>query len=468
MRFMKRLHSFILALTVILSLTQCDDTTIGVGNSVIPDQDIATARTDTFFATSSTIMANDSILANTSDVYLGQYTDENDNSSLASSFITQFGCTEDFEFPENGVIGDSATHTTLRMYIDKYYGDSLNAMRCEVFPIIRTFDTNTPYYTNLDVEEFYDNSAEPLASKTFNVIDYTEHDSIIEGEYTKRIDIPLPNSIGNMFIKKFYETDDTGYKKGKEYFANSEAFINNIFKGLYVKCSQGDGTLIKIFRSRIDVGFERYIDSSTGTLDSIQSLSAPFYSGKEVMQINKFTNSNLEALVKEEGHTYIKTPAALFTEVTLPIIEIIENCDTINSAKIVFDKLGNGTGTAHTTLLMVRKEMMNKFFLKSELTDNKTSYLSTLSNGNKYIFSNISEMIKSLYKEYTEGIAQDSNWETKNPDWNKVLLVPVTTSNDSYGNVLKIVHDISFANIKLRGGHGSRIPIQVVTSKFKN
>ena len=112
--------------------------------------------------------------------------------------------------------------------------------------------------------------------------------------------------------------------------------------------------------------------------------------------------------------------------------------------------------------------MMNKFFLKSELTDNKTSYLSTLSNGNKYIFNNISEMIKSLYKEYTEGIAQDSNWETKNPDWNKVLLVPVTTSNDSYGNVLKIVHDISFANIKLRGGHGSRIPIQVVTSKFKN
>lgn len=456
-----------LALTAILLFTQCDDTTNTLGNSVIADQDIITARTDTSYAISSTIMVNDSILANTSDVYLGKYTNSTDNTTLSSSFITQFGCTESFEFPEEGVVGDSATYTILRLYIDNYYGDSLNAMRCEVHALDKVLDEGTPYYTNFTPEDFYNTGVKPLASKVFNVIDFTEPDSILEGEYTKRIDIPLPNSIGNSFIEKFYETTPDGKRIGKEYFANSEAFINNIFKGIYVKCTQGDGTLVKIFRSRLDIGFNRLIKGSSGEMDSIQSLSAPFYSGKEVMQVNKFVNINIDALAKEDGHTYIKTPAGLFTEVTLPVVDIIENCDTINSAKMSFEKYNDAIGTPHSTILMVKKSEMHRFFLKNELQDNKTSYLANLSD-NKYTFENISAMLKFLYKEYEEGTALDSNWEANNPDWNKVVLIPVKTTSDSYGNILKIVHDINLASIKLRGGEAYRIPIQIVTSKFNN
>lgn len=465
---MKKLSRFILAATAILAFSQCDDTTVTVGNSTIADQDFITARTDTFFATSSTITANDSILANTSDVYLGKYTDASDNTTLKSSFITQFGCTENFTFPEEGVVGDSATYTTLRLYIDSYYGDSLNAMRCEVHALDKVLDEGTPYYTNFTPEEFYDTEAKPLASKVFNVIDFTEPDSVLEGEYTKRIDIRLPNSIGNRFIDMFYETDSEGNRTGKEYFANSEAFINNVFKGIYVKCTQGDGTLVKIFRSRLDIGFDRLIKSSSGKTDSIQNLTAPFYSGKEVMQINKFINSNIDALAEESGHTYIKTPAGLFTEITLPVVDIIENCDTINSAKMSFERYNGGTGTHYSTILMVRKSEMHRFFLKNGLQDNKTSYLASLSSDNKYTFENISEMLKYLYKEYENGTAQDSNWEANNPDWNKVVLIPVKTTSDSYGNILKIVHDISLASIKLRGGDEYKIPIQIVTSKFYN
>ena len=465
---MKKLTCLILAATAILTFSQCDDTTDTVGNSTIADQDFITARTDTFFATSSTITANDSILANTSDVYLGKYTDATDKTTLTSSFITQFACTENFTFPEEGVVGDSATYTILRLYIDSYYGDSLNAMRCEVHALDKVLDEGTPYYTNFAPEEFYDTGAKPLASKVFNVIDFTEPDSILEGEYTKRIDIRLPNSIGNRFINLFYETTPDGKRIGKEYFANSEAFINNVFKGVYVKCTQGDGTLVKIFRSRLDIGFDRLIKSSSGEMDSIQNLTAPFYSGKEVMQVNKFANSNIDILSEESGHTYIKTPAGLFTEITLPVVDVIENCDTINSAKISFERYNEGKGTPYTTILMVRKSEMYRFFLKNGLHDNKTSYLTNISSDNKYTFDNISEILKRLYKEYKDGTAQDSNWETNNPDWNKVVLIPVKTTSDSYGNTLKIIHDISLASIKLRGGDAYQIPIQIVTSKFND
>lgn len=465
--YMKRLYILTLALTAIFAFTQCDDNTESVGNSIIPDEDIIIARTDTFYAKSHTIKANDAILANTSDVYLGKYTNEDDNSTFSSSFITQFGCTQDFEFPSEGVVDNAATYTTLRLYIDKYYGDSLNAMRCEVYALDKTLEEGTPYYTDFDPEEFYDNNSAPLASKIFNVIDHTEPDSVINGETTRRIDIPLPNSIGNMFIEKFYETDSKGNRTGKEYFANTENFIKNVFNGVYVKCTQGDGTLVRIFRSRLDIGFDRLIMSSSGKLDSLEHLQAPFYSGKEVLQVNKFVNSNIDNLLNETGHTYIKTPACLFTEVTLPVTDIIESSDTINSAKIIFEKYNKGTGSPHSTLLMVRKEKLNSFFLKSELNDDKTSYLATLVNNKEYIFANISEMLKTMYNEYTEGIAKDKDWESKNPNWNKIVLVPVSTTTDTYGNVLKIVHDIRLGSIKLRGGDAYDIPVQIITSKFK-
>ena len=470
---MKRIFScFLLAIATLLTFTQCDDNTGSIGGSLVPENDIITAETKTFYATSNTIMANDSILANTSDVYLGMYTDEESGTVFSSSFVTQFGCTEDFEFPMEGVVDDSASYTKLRLYFNEYYGDSLNAMRCEVYELDNTLQEGVPYYTNFDPEELYDVEKKPLAAKTFNVIDYNVHDTILNSDnYARHIEIALPNSIGNRFISKFYEKDAEGNIIGKKYFANSEVFINDIFKGIYVKCVQGDGTILKIYRARIDVGFKRLIKSSSGAMDSIQALSAPFYSGKEVLQTNKFDNNDLKPLLDEKEYTYIKTPAGLFTEVKLPICELVENCDTINSAKMVFTRYneeGGSMNSAHGTLLMVRKADMYKFFLKNKLNDGETSYLTSFVNSNnEYVFSNIANLFKHCYKEYTEGVQKDSDWETKNPDWDKVVLIPVTTTEDSNGSVVKILHDISISSMRLRGGTEYEIPIEVVTSKFK-
>lgn len=470
---MKRIFScFLLAIATLLTFTQCDDNTGSIGGSLVPENDIITAETKTFYATSNTIMANDSILANTSDVYLGMYTDEESGTVFSSSFVTQFGCTEDFEFPMEGVVDDSASYTKLRLYFNEYYGDSLNAMRCEVYELDNTLQEGVPYYTNFDPDELYDVEKKPLAAKTFNVIDYNVHDTILNSDnYARHIEIVLPNSIGNRFISKFYEKDAEGNIVGKKYFANSEVFINDIFKGIYVKCVQGDGTILKIYRARIDVGFKRLIKSSSGALDSIQALSAPFYSGKEVLQTNKFDNNDLKPLLDEKEYTYIKTPAGLFTEVKLPICELVENCDTINSAKMVFTRYneeGGSMNSAHGTLLMVRKADMYKFFLKNKLSDGETSYLTSFVNSsNEYVFGNIANLFKHCYREYTEGVLKDSDWETKNPDWDKVVLIPVTTTEDSNGSVVKILHDISISSMRLRGGTEYEIPIEVVTSRFK-
>ena len=472
---MKKLTYTLLAIFTLFTFAQCDDSTESVGSSIVPEQDIITAETKTFHATSKTIMANDSILANTNEVYLGRYTDYESGTVFTSGFITQFACNEDYGFPtpeEGGVEGDSATYTKLRLYFEEYYGDSLNAMQCEVYALDNTLEEGTPYYTNLDPAEFYSPDAEPLAKKTYNAIDYSLHDTILNGEnYSRHIEIELPNSIGNSFISKYYEKDSEGNHIGKKYFANSEVFIKDVFKGVYVKCTQGDGTVLKIYRARLDIGFKRYIESSTGERDSIQALSAPFYSGKEVLQVNNFDNDDLAPLANEQEHTYLKTPAGLYTEVTLPILDIV-GPDTINSAKITFTRYNETAGhtrTPHSTLLMVRKCDMYKFFLKNKLADSKTSFITGFtSSTNEYTFSNIASLIKACYREYQEGVENNSNWEAENPDWNKVVLIPVSTTEDSNNSIVKIMHDISISSVRLRGGTEYEIPIEVITSKFND
>ena len=470
---MKRLTYILMAMFTLLTFVQCDDSTGSVGGSIVPEKDMITAQTKIFNATSRTIMANDSILANTNEVYLGRYTDEESGTVFTSGFITQFGCNEGYGFPEEGVAGDSATYTKLRLYFEQYYGDSLNAMQCEVYELDNTLEEGTPYYTNLAPEEFYNPDEEPLAKKTYNVIDYTLHDTILNGEnYSRHIEITLPNHIGNSFISKYYEKDSEGNHIGKQYFANSEVFIKDVFKGVYVKCTQGDGTVLKIYRARLDIGFKHYIKSSTGEKDSIEALSAPFYSGKEVLQVNNFDNDDLTPLANTQEYTYLKTPAGLYTEVALPIAEIVENCDTINSAKITFTRYNENAGdtrTPHATLLLVRKCDMYKFFLKNKLADSKTSFTTSFSSGtNEYTFSNIASLVKACYREYQQGIESNPDWEAENPDWNKIVLIPVSTTLDSNKAIVKITHDISISSVRLRGGNEYEIPVEIITSKFND
>ena len=124
---------------------------------------------------------------------------------------------------------------------------------------------------------------------------------------------------------------------------------------------------------------------------------------------------------------------------------------------------------AHTSLLMIRKSELYKFFLKNKLIDNKTSYLTTFaSSTNEYSFTNIGNLFKSCYEEYINSGLSLAEWEAKNPEWDKVVLVPVETTKDSNGNVIKIVHDISISSTRLRGGTEYQIPIYVVTSKFND
>lgn len=249
--------------------------------------------------------------------------------------------------------------------------------------------------------------------------------------------------------------------------------------------------------SALNVYFRYHTKNSAGNdtiIDGMQRMAAT----EEVIQNTQVENTLPENMLDPNNtYTYIKSPTGIFTEVTLPVHEIVSGehyGDTINTARISFRRYNNTTQNpynlkAPATLLMVRKSEMYEFFEKERLTDNKKSFLSTFSEtDNAYTFANIGQLITLLKNERDRGagVTPDDDestrstkyavWEAKkeNVDWNKVMLIPVraeySTTTNAYGvsvqTLLRIRNDLSLSSVKIDGGSSDNLSIDVIYSRF--
>ena len=104
------------------------------------------------------------------------------------------------------------------------------------------------------------------------------------------------------------------------------------------------------------------------------------------------------------------------------------------------------------------------------MSDNITSFVATFdSSSNEYTYSNISRLVNYCANEYEKGCSEDAGWEEKNPDWNKVILIPVTLTKDTNtGNTVAINHNHGMTSARLRGGEKHPIAVSIITSKFND
>ena len=464
---MKLKYLFALVLSAILY--SCDDSTYGIGDSTISSEDPIPAGEAKYFASTKSILA-DSIYARTNTAYLGKYTDPTFG-EFTADFIAQFYCTDNFEFPENI---KEIKKLELSMYYDKFFGDSLNSMILQV----DTLDTIIPekelstFYTSVDPTLYYNPNTTPIARKAYaakglSTVDTTYTYTDLYGTTTEENicwhNVTLPKALGNHMYKKYTE-DKNNYK-------DAEAFIKNVLKGLYVHCTNGDGTILYINDMELIMHYDYYIQSGSGKMDSLVSSSSVFAATKEVIQANRFQNSNsLKELAESTtDYTYLKTPAGIFTEVTLPIEEIslTHKNDTLNAASIAFTRYNekeesNYQMSTPQYLLMVRKCDMHNFFEKNKLYDNKTSflaeYISSGEDANTYKFPNIAPLISYCMNEKTNG--------TANEDWDKVVLIPVKVEMDSNGSIISIRGDLEIGSSRLKGGDKDKITMQILYTTF--
>lgn len=404
---MKTIIYTVIAIMSCITIASCDDTTDSIGNSLTDNMDMLKVTTDTFNVATRSIVA-DSVLSRSTTGYLGKIRDIETGNYITGDFMAQFSTLENYKLPEKDsivslqdgeVIADSCS---IRLFYTDYYGDSLATMNITAYEMNEPMKEGVKYYSNFDpIAEGLIRNDGMKVNKTYTLTDLSisDEDRADESSYTPNIKINLNkpytdkngvtyNNYGTYIMRMYYEDPDR--------FKNSYNFIHEVCPGFYFKTNDGIGSMAYITVSQLNIYF-RYLNDSTyvGTTS--------FSATEEVLQTTNISNDkqNIADLANDNTCTYLKTPAGIFTEITLPVDEITENHsnDTINTAKISLTRINNNTHdeyslSAPSTLLMIPKDSLYTFFENGDNVDYKKSFIATYSSStNQYTFNNISGMI---------------------------------------------------------------------------
>ena len=472
-----------------ITLASCDTTTDTIGSSLTNDRDGMQISAQTFSVASRSLVA-DSVLSRNITGYLGKVRDPETGAYITGDFMAQFNNLEGFSFPEkaNLVTTDAngnevkgvvkADSCELRLFYTNLYGDSTQLMKLTAYEMGKPMNENRTYYSNFDpANNGYIREGGLHKDKVYSLIDYNVNQSRrdstgyipyitikLKGPYTDK-DGKTYDSYGTYIMQKYYDNPAN--------FKNAFAFRNNVVPGFFFKHKNGVGNMAYITQSQLDVYFSHVAD------DSLYHSAAVFWGTEEVLQTSTITNDkqSMEKLANDESCTYLKTPAGIFTELTLPVEKIMsghEN-DTITSAKLVLQRLKNKTTSDYmfgvpSEILMIPTDSLYSFFEHNNIYNNKNSFVASWaynaaqgSFNNSYTFNNIAGMISSMY-----------NSDRTSANWNKVVLVPVeiktTTTSAGTKTVVKVTNNMALTSTRLVKGteaDDSPIKLSVIYSRFK-
>lgn len=459
-------------------LVGCDDETLTFG---IPSTNDLVQTSSEFFQIRTRSVRLDSVVANSTKSYLGAVADPETGTDIKAEFLTQFYTFEDYALPkEENIIKNAngeveADSVELRLYFTKYYGDGNNPMKLQVFELdtADVVEGGHTFYSNTDLQQYVLPGAEPLTTKVFTPSDYslTESERLSTTHYDN-VHITLPQHLGTEIMKKALSHP--------QYFANTWQFIHHVCSGFYFKLLSGRGTMLTVDVVSFNVYF-RYRDTAKDTV--LVGLSR-FSATPEVIQSTNIQNEGIDQLLAKTDvpYTYLKTPAGIGTEITLPVDEIFagHEGDSISRARIILTRLNSPSQDQQalgipSSVLMVTKQRQHTFFTTHSVADSETSYTTSFDkNYNTYTFANISRMLAYMHRQKQQGMAEQgltsAQWNERYPDWNRVIIIPVdiTTTTDNSTAITKQVtvnHDFSLSSARLVGG-SQPIQMQVIYSRY--
>lgn len=486
---MKILRLLTVLVIAALTFAACDDTTEGIGGSITNKIDNINISDSAFNVTTKSIVA-DSVLSRNNTGLIGKMKDPETGNNVKGDYMTQLSVlptfsvdTLDIKKANNGSI--EADSCYLLVSYNASYGDTIAPMKVTAYEMTEPMREDQEYYSNYDAfKNGWVNENNPHWSSNYNLSNTSDVKNFkiyLNKEYKK--DGKTYKNYGSYILQT--------YAEHPKYFKTNFKFLHNVCPGFYIKNVGGTGNMAKIWNTELIFYWKKTIKAKDGVTDSTGIGYNRFDGTEEVLQLNKIENDteNLKKLASQEDWTYLKSPAGIFTEVTLPIDDIMKGHekDTLNTATISFPRLNNADEdnpynfATPSTILMVQKDSLQSFFEKSKLADNRTSYTASYSSTgtykNAYTFQNIANLVSAMYKNKGKG-----------ENWNKVVLVPVNviTTTQGYTTVIsKINHDMSLASTRLIVGTddpdkdyttdkktgkkvaSSPIRIKVIYSKFK-
>lgn len=474
-----------------MTIAACDDTTDNIGSSVTNDVDNISIQDQVFNVTSRSVVSGP-VLSRNNTGMIGKVKDPETGTYVSGDYMTQFGVLSSFDLDTLEYIRNAhdgaieADSCYLLVSYQTTYGDTLAPMKATAYEMSKPMSEDQSYYSDYDAfEEGWVSEDNYHASATYDLNTTNMAFKIYLNKPYKARDGKTYKNYGSYIMNTYVEHP--------EYFETNYKFLNNVCPGFYIKQAGGIGNVVNVFNTELQFYFkiQKTVQSSAGTDSIVSGLNFNRFDGtEEVLQLNKINNDTktLESLASEDLCTYIKSPAGIFTEVTLPVEDIMQGHekDTLNTATITFPRMNNVDNNndyqfdVPSTLLMVQADSLKAFFEQNKLTDNRTSYTATYNKNssgvrNAYTFYNISNLITAMYKN-----------KGKSDNWNKVILVPVTLTTSTQNSttvITKINHDMELTSTRLVKGtddpandyttkDGKRVasgPVQikVIYSKFK-
>lgn len=452
---MKILRLLTVLVIAALTFAACDDTTEGIGGSITNKIDNINISNSAFNVTTKSIVA-DSVLSRNNTGLIGKMKDPETGNYVKGDYMTQLSVLPTFDVDTLDYIKQAnkgsieADSCYLLVSYNASYGDTIAPMKVTAYEMTKPMAEDKEYYSNYDAfKEGWVSENNQHWSSNYNLSNTSDVKNFkiyLNKKYKK--DGKTYNNYGSYIMQT--------YAEHPEYFKTNYKFLHNVCPGFYIKNVGGTGNMAKIWNTELIFYWTRH---KTINKDSTAvSIGYNRFDGtEEVLQLNKIENDtkNLEELASkdQEKCTYLKSPAGIFTEVTLPIDDIMKGHekDTLNTATISFPRLNNADEdnpynfATPSTILMVQKDSLQSFFEKSKLADNRTSYTASYSSTgtykNAYTFQNIANLVSAMYKNKGKG-----------ENWNKVVLVPVNviTTTQGYTTVIsKINHDMSLASTRL-------------------
>ena len=455
---MKILRLLTVLVIAALTFAACDDTTEEIGGSITNKIDNINISDSAFNVTTKSIVAG-AVLSRNNTGLIGKMKDPETGNYVKGDYMTQLSVLPTFDVDTLDYIKQAnkgsieADSCYLLVSYNASYGDTIAPMKVTAYEMTKPMAEDQEYYSDYDAfEEGWVSENNQHWSSNYNLSNTSDVKNFkiyLNKEYKK--DGKTYKNYGSYIMQT--------YAEHPEYFKTNYKFLHNVCPGFYIKNVGGTGNMAKIWNTELIFYWTRHktIKAKDGVTDSTAvGIGYNRFDGtEEVLQLNKIENDtkNLEQLASQQNCTYLKSPAGIFTEVTLPIEDIMKGHekDTLNTATVSFPRLNNENEdnpynfATPSTILMVQKDSLQSFFEKSKLADNRTSYTASYSRTgtykNAYTFQNIANLVSAMYKNKGKG-----------ENWKKVVLVPVNiiTTTQGYTTVIsKINHDMSLASTRL-------------------
>ena len=415
-----RIFLLISLLSGLFYLIACDDSIDRVGMGIQPEGDQILTYGDSLSISGTTI--KDPVLyAKTIYGLLGNFYDPL-YGQLKAGYICQFYPAQGFG--DQGRIdsiedftGGKIDSIQLKILYTTYVGDSLSPMEVSVYPVKRGTPLTENYYTPLQPADYCDLDS-LLGKKVYTARDMNISDSLnkvnLASDNYKVISVPLPRELGQSFYDEYKECLNN---PNRNTFKTPEAMAE-FFPGLYITSTLGSGCLLAVEKTDIFIyySWEREVEDADHekhkeTFVGIAVLDVT----KEIIQLNEYIGSHDEQLweTPDAEKMYIKTPAGIFAEISIPIGELKNKIGNRKFSNVrlsieaetpddwVYTWKFPGTGTAslfslsQSKMLLIEPDSIRPFFEKQKVEDRKTNYFTTFSPTTySYTFSNIANVIQ--------------------------------------------------------------------------